>query len=154
MYKVRRGWGNHVLVNRSVLQQDISRTAWVSIIPVAVHPLVHMITSFTNILFSTLSACYKVDNIGRLTTSFASKLDGCPRRWLRYLCGVIICRFCILLSRTAVSPQAVQQVSCRRTLLFTRTRFPKPHRALLLRSYPGMNRSNQERSRELLDPTS
>ena len=48
------------------------------IILVAVHPLVHMITGFANILFSTLGACYKVDNIGRLTTIVASKLDCCP----------------------------------------------------------------------------
>ena len=33
---------------------------------VAVHPLVYMITGFTTTLFSTLGACYKVDNIGRL----------------------------------------------------------------------------------------
>ena len=44
----------------------------------AVHPLVHMITGVTNILFSRLGACYKVDNIGRLTTTVAPKLDGCP----------------------------------------------------------------------------
>ena len=50
------------------------------IISVAVHPLVHMINGFTNILFSTLGACYKVDNIGRLTTGVAPKLDCCPRR--------------------------------------------------------------------------
>ena len=50
------------------------------IIPAAVHPLVHMITGFTNILFSTISAYYKVDNIGRLTTSVAPKFDSCPRR--------------------------------------------------------------------------
>ena len=31
----------------------------------AVHPLVHMITGFTNILFSTLGECYKVNNISR-----------------------------------------------------------------------------------------
>ena len=48
-------------------------------------PLVHMITGFTSILFSTLGACYKVDNIGRLKTNVASKLDGCPRRCLREL---------------------------------------------------------------------
>ena len=45
------------------------------IISVAVHPLVHMITGFTNILFSTLGACNKVDNIGLLTTGVAPKLD-------------------------------------------------------------------------------
>ena len=50
------------------------------VISVAVHPLVHMITGFTNILFPTLGACYKVDNIGRLTTGVAPKLDCCPRR--------------------------------------------------------------------------
>ena len=50
------------------------------IISVAVHPLVHMITSFTNILLSTLGACYKVDNIGRLTNGVAPKLDCYPRR--------------------------------------------------------------------------
>ena len=33
------------------------------IISVAVHPLVHTITGFTNILFSTLGACYKVDTL-------------------------------------------------------------------------------------------
>ena len=51
-----------------------------SVISVAVHLLVHMITGFTNILFSTLGACYKVDNIGRHKTSVAPKLDCCPRR--------------------------------------------------------------------------
>ena len=56
-------------------------------IPMAVHPFVHMITGFTNILFSTLGACYKKDNIGRLITSVAPKLDDCPRRWLHFLCG-------------------------------------------------------------------
>ena len=56
------------------------------IILVAIHPLVHMIISFTNILFSTLT-CHKVNNIGRLTTSVAPKLDGCPRRSLRDLGG-------------------------------------------------------------------
>ena len=50
------------------------------IISVAVHPLFHMITGFTNILFSTPGACYKVDNLGCLTTSVVPKLDGCPRR--------------------------------------------------------------------------
>ena len=44
------------------------------IIPVAVHPLDHMITGFTNILFSTLGACYKVDNIGSLTTRVAPNI--------------------------------------------------------------------------------
>ena len=61
------------------------------IISVAVHLLVHMITGFTNILFSTLGACYKVDNIGRLTTSVAPKLDCCPRRWLSNLYGGYHC---------------------------------------------------------------
>ena len=42
-----------------------------SIISVAVHPLGHMITGFTNILLSTLGACNKVDNIGCLTTGVA-----------------------------------------------------------------------------------
>ena len=56
------------------------------VISVAVHPLVHLITGFTNILFSTLGACYKVENIGRRSTSVAPKLDFCPRRWLRNLC--------------------------------------------------------------------
>ena len=81
--KARRGWGNRVLVNRSVLRQETSRTACFQ----SSHPLVHMITVFTNILFSTLGACYKVDNIGRPTTGVAPKLDGCPRCWLRDLCG-------------------------------------------------------------------
>ena len=57
------------------------------IISVAVHPLVHMITGFTNILLSTLGACNKVDNIGCLTTGVAPKLDYYPRRWLRDLRG-------------------------------------------------------------------
>ena len=50
----------------------------------AVHPLVHMITGFINILFSILGACYKVDNIGRLTTSVAPKLFSwrIPNIWL------------------------------------------------------------------------
>ena len=47
------------------------------------HYVVLIIYIITNILFSTQGACYRVDNIGRLTT----KLDGCPRRWLRDLCG-------------------------------------------------------------------
>ena len=81
--KAWHGWENHVLVNRSVLRQETSRTACVSN---HLGPLVHMISGFTNILFSTLGACYKVDNIGRLTSSVAPKLDCCPRRWLRDLC--------------------------------------------------------------------
>ena len=59
------------------------------VISVAVHPLVHMIPGFINIMFSPLGACYKVDNIGHLTTSVAPKLDCCPRRF-RNLCGGII----------------------------------------------------------------
>ena len=58
-----------------------------TIISVAVHPLVHMITGFTNILLSTLGACDKVDNIGCLSTGVAPKLDYCPRRWLHDLHG-------------------------------------------------------------------
>ena len=57
------------------------------VVPVDAHPLVHMITVFTNILFSILGEFYKVDNIGRLTTSVAPKFDGCPRRLLHDLCG-------------------------------------------------------------------
>ena len=49
------------------------------IIPFAAHPLVHMITGFINILFSTLGACYKVNSIGRLTTSVTPMLDDCLR---------------------------------------------------------------------------
>ena len=56
------------------------------IIPVAVHPLVHMITGLTTILFSTLCTCYKVDKIGRLTSSVAPMLDDRPRCWFRDLC--------------------------------------------------------------------
>ena len=72
--------------DRSFLRQETSRTACVSnhLVP----PLIHMITGFTNVLFSTLSACYKVANIDRLTTGVAPKLDSCPRRWLRDLRGV------------------------------------------------------------------
>ena len=40
------------------------------------HYVVLIIYIITNILFSTLGACYKVDNIGCLTTSVAPKLDG------------------------------------------------------------------------------
>ena len=73
--KAWRGWGNHVLVNRSVLRQKTSRNACVSNHLGGRYPLVHMITGFTNILFSTLGACYKVDNIGRLTTGVAPDAD-------------------------------------------------------------------------------
>ena len=82
IYATKRGVvkKNHVLVSRRVVRQETSRTACVSNYPgVAVHPLVHMITGFTNILFITHAACYMVENIGRLTTSVAPKLDDCPR---------------------------------------------------------------------------
>ena len=36
---------------------------------------------------STRGECYKVDNIGRLSTSVAPKLDGCPRCWPRFAWG-------------------------------------------------------------------
>ena len=68
-------WWTEVFCDRRPLEPLVF-----PIISVAVHPLVHMITGFTNILFSTLGACYKVDNIGRLTTGVALKLDCCPRR--------------------------------------------------------------------------
>ena len=74
-------WWTEVFCDRRPLEPLVF-----PIIPVAVHPLVHMITGFTNILFSTLGACYKVDNIGRLTTSAAPKLNGCLRCWHRDLC--------------------------------------------------------------------
>ena len=67
-----------MLVNRSVLRQETSRTAWVS--KPGGYPLVHTISGFTNILFSALGACYKIDNISRFTTSVAPKLDNCRRR--------------------------------------------------------------------------
>ena len=68
-------WLTEVFCDRRPLEPLV-----LPIISVAVHPLVHMITGFTNILFSTLGACYKVDNICRLTTGVAPKLDCCPRR--------------------------------------------------------------------------
>ena len=45
------------------------------IIPAAVYPFFQVITALTNIWFSALVACYKVDNIRRLTASVAPKLD-------------------------------------------------------------------------------
>ena len=69
------------------------------VISVAVHPLVHMITGFTNILFSTLGPCYKVDNIGRLTTSVAPDADFVING------GLSFCRFYYLaLTHGRVSP--------------------------------------------------
>ena len=73
-------WWTEVFCDRRSLEPLVF-----SVISVAIHPLVHMITGFTNILFSTLGACNKVDNIGRLTTGVAPKLDCCPRRWRRDL---------------------------------------------------------------------
>ena len=85
--KAWRCWGNHVLVNRSVLRQETSRTACVSNYLGGRSSVGSHDHRFTNILFSTLGACYKVDKIGRLTTSVAPKLDCCPRCWLRDLFG-------------------------------------------------------------------
>ena len=76
-------------MNRSVLRQETSRTACVSNHPNG-HPLVHMTTGLTNILFSTLGACYKVHNIGHLTTSVAPKFDVAPDADFPICVGVII----------------------------------------------------------------
>ena len=67
-------------MNRNVLRQETSRTACVSDLPDGRLFVYHMITGLINILFSTLGACYKVDNIDRLTVSVAPKLEDCPSR--------------------------------------------------------------------------
>ena len=94
-------WWTEVFCDRRALEPLVF-----SVVPMVVHPLVHMITCFTYILFSALGACYKVDNIGRLTTGVASKLDGFP--WpltLRSVWGLSFCRFLHLaLSHGRVSP--------------------------------------------------
>ena len=75
-------WWTKVFCDRRFLEPLVF-----PILPVTILPLVHMITGFTNIVFSTLGTCYEVNNIGRLTTCGALKLDDCPRSWLRDLCG-------------------------------------------------------------------
>ena len=71
----------------SVLRQETSRTACVYSYLGGRSSVGSQDHRFHQILFSTLGACYKADNIGRLTTSVAPKLDCCPRHWLRDLCG-------------------------------------------------------------------
>ena len=68
----------HAPVNRSVLQQETSRTAIVSNHAGGRSSIgSHDHRFHQDIVFH---AYYKVDNIGRLTTSVAPKFDDCPRR--------------------------------------------------------------------------
>ena len=68
------------VAEQKCLRQETSRTACVSNHLSGRSSVSSHDHRFHQHIFSTLCACYKEDNFGRLTTGVAPKLDCCPRR--------------------------------------------------------------------------
>ena len=92
-------------MNRSVLRQETSRTACVSNHPGGRSSVGSYVTGFTNILFFTLGACNKVDNIGRLQLVLRLSLMIASTMTSWSVWELSFCKFCISVCRTVVSPQ-------------------------------------------------